>query len=129
MLGGFESVTKADIQGSKNFFTKLKIPRPAPPAPIIIADCGAGIGRITKGFLGQLAGERTVVDIVEPVKKFTDELVKEVKEAEETREKEGNKTETGSTGSSSKRVKLGEVYNVGLESWTPGEGKYWVIWK
>jgi len=124
MLGGFESVTKADIQGSKNFFAKLKLRRPPPPTPILIADCGAGIGRITKGFLGQLAGERTVVDIVEPVKKFTDELVREVKEQKEAREKEAS----GATGPSSLRVKLGEVYNVGLESWTPEEGRYWVIW-
>ena len=42
MLGGFESISRTDIQGSKSFFAKLKLPRGTPP--LRIADCGAGFG-------------------------------------------------------------------------------------
>jgi protein N-terminal methyltransferase len=70
-----------------------------------VADCGAGIGRITKGFLMEVA--RTV-DVVEPVKKFTDELVASLKEEE--------------------KAKMGEVVNLGLQDWIPEPGTYDLIW-
>ena len=58
------------------------------------------IGRISKGLLIPLA---ETVDIVEPIKKFTDAL-------------------SGVPG-------IGKVYNSGLESWTPDEGiVYDLIW-
>lgn len=109
MLGGFQIVHRVDIQNSKNFLAKLKLARPE-SAPYRIADCGAGIGRITKNFLSKI-NANVVVDIVEPVKKFMDEITEGAGFAEER--------EAG---------KIGKVFNVGLEDWTPDEGAYWIIW-
>lgn len=109
MLGGFQIVHRTDIQNSKNFLAKLKLPRPS-TTPYRIADCGAGIGRITKNFLSKI-NTNVVVDIVEPVKKFTDNVTEGEEFAEER-----------------KAGKIGQVFNVGLENWTPEEGAYWVIW-
>ena len=44
------------------------------------------------------------------MKKFTDQVLEGVDWEEEG------------------RGKVGEVVNEGLETWTPTEGKYWVIW-
>ncbi|KAF8251136.1 hypothetical protein K440DRAFT_579634 [Wilcoxina mikolae CBS 423.85] len=107
MLGGFEHISRVDIQGSKNFLAKLQLDR---TPPLRIADCGAGIGRISKGFLTKI-NNTVVVDIVEPVKKFTDEI-----------SNPGNFKEEKAAG------KIGEIYNVGLESWTPEKKAYWMIW-
>ena len=108
MLGGFEHVTRVDLLGSRTFFAKLRISRPPAP-PYHIADCGAGIGRITKGYLSKIHPD-VVVDVIEPVKKFTDQVWEGVDWEEEG------------------RGKVGEIVNEGLETWTPKEGKYWVIW-
>lgn len=51
------------------------------------------------------------MDIVEPVKKFTDQIT-EGSEFEEER----------------KAGKIGQVFNVGLEQWEPEKGAYWIIW-
>jgi len=126
MLGGYEHISQIDIQGSKHFFAKLKLGR-APP--LRIADCGAGydacshfhspnalthvrsIGRVTKNFLSKINSE-VVVDIIEPVKKFTDEI-----------SNPENFVEEKAAG------KIGKIVNIGLEAWTPEEKAYWVIWK
>lgn len=102
VLGGFPQVSRVDLQGSANFFAKLRktskhFPKEAGKLKRAV-DCGAGVGRITKGFLGGVA---EVVDIVEPVKSFTNEVKDE--------------------------AVVGKIYNVGLESWTP-EGTYDLIW-
>ena len=104
VLGGYPQVSRVDIQGSKNFLAKLRqsskhFPRSEKLKRVV--DCGAGIGRITNGFLSKIA---ETVDIVEPVKSFTDQI----------------------------RVdKIGNIYQVGLEDWHPdqdGLGPYDLIW-
>ncbi|KAI9037344.1 uncharacterized protein KD926_000631 [Aspergillus affinis] len=107
MLGGFPQVSRIDLQGSKSFLTRtkrllsipsdknLKLPRGV--------DCGAGIGRVTDGFLCEVCD---VVDAVEPVEKFSRVLRKD----------------RGGEGA----VK-GEVYTTGLESWCP-EHDYDLVW-
>lgn len=102
VLGGYPQVSRVDLQGSANFFAKLRrtskhFPKESGKLKRAV-DCGAGVGRITKGFLSEVA---EVVDIVEPVKSFTDEV----------------KNEAG----------VGEIYNVGLEGWKP-EATYDLIW-
>ncbi|KAF2863294.1 hypothetical protein K470DRAFT_122329 [Piedraia hortae CBS 480.64] len=94
VLGGYPELSRTDLQGSRNFLAKLhsldtKLGR--------AVDCGAGIGRITTGFLSHVAD---VVDVVEPVKKFTDEI---------------------------SGANVGEIYNVGLQDWQP-TGVYDLIW-
>jgi len=101
VLGGYPHVSRVDLQGSSNFFAKLRRQsKHFPPGQKLqrAVDCGAGIGRITTGFLSKVA---EVVDIVEPVKSFTDKI-------------------EGQDG-------VGEVYNVGLESWQP-DREYALIW-
>jgi protein N-terminal methyltransferase len=107
VLGGYPEVSRADLQGSSNFFAKLRRQSKAfPPDKKLrrVVDCGAGIGRVTKGFLCKVAEE---VDILEPVTSFTDQV----------KDFEG----------------VGKIYNVGLEAWHPEEdvesrGTYDMIW-
>ena len=106
MLGGFPQVSRVDLQGSSNFLAKLRRGSKHFPASKKLrraVDCGAGIGRITEGLLVKVAD---VVDVVEPVKSFTDQV-------------------EGKTG-------VGRIFNVGLEDWHPeqdGEAlKYDLIW-
>ena len=106
VLGGYPQVSRVDLQGSKNFLAKLRRQsKHFPPSKGKLrraVDCGAGIGRITEGFLRDVA---EVVDIVEPVVSFTDQI----------KDKPG----------------VGEIYNIGLEDWHPdrdGLGPYDLIW-
>ncbi|KAF2007528.1 hypothetical protein P154DRAFT_378910, partial [Amniculicola lignicola CBS 123094] len=141
MLGGYPQTSRIDLQGSSNFLAKLRrrhhasrsTPTHTPtntntntntaasPAastkqaavfPLLdrAADCGAGIGRITKGFL---MGVARTVDVIEPVEKFTAELVREVE---------------GVNDGGASRAKIGEVINLGLQDWTPERGGYNLIW-
>ena len=108
VLGGYPQVSRADIQGSSNFLAKLRRQSSLfPPGKKLrrVVDCGAGIGRVTTGFLRKVA---ETVDVVEPVKSFTDLI---------------------------KIDNVGEIYNVGLEEWHPtpdstddGSAKYDLIW-
>jgi len=68
------------------------------------------IGRISKNFLTKI-NNSVVVDIIEPVKKFT----AEIEDGENLKEER----EAG---------KIGQIFNVGLETWTPEKKKYWLIW-
>jgi protein N-terminal methyltransferase len=103
VLGGFPQVSRIDLQGSSNFLAKLRRASKTHPATAgklaRAADCGAGIGRITTGFLSNVA---EVVDVIEPVKEFTDVL------------------KAGEAG-------VGEILNVGLEAWEPSH-TYDLIW-
>lgn len=104
VLGGYPQVSRVDLQGSANFLAKLRRQsKHFPPANgklKRVVDCGAGIGRITKGFLNKVA---ETVDIVEPVVSFTDQVKDE--------------------------PCVGKIYNVGLEGWHPDNGVvYDVVW-
>ncbi|KAF2160497.1 hypothetical protein M409DRAFT_59972 [Zasmidium cellare ATCC 36951] len=104
VLGGYPQVSRVDLQGSANFLAKLRRQsKHFPPSKgklRTVADCGAGIGRITKGFLQNVA---ETVDIVEPVTSFTDQVKDE--------------------------PCVGKIYNVGLEEWKPDNGVvYDVVW-
>ncbi|KAF5020972.1 hypothetical protein F66182_6984 [Fusarium sp. NRRL 66182] len=101
MLGGWPSVTRLDLQGSQKFLARLGIGVKTGRKVVHRAlDGGAGIGRVTKGLLLDVAEQ---VDIVEPVARFTAGLV-------------------GEPG-------VGQIFNVGLQDWQPQEGvKYDLIW-
>ncbi|KZZ89079.1 DUF858 domain protein [Ascosphaera apis ARSEF 7405] len=107
-LGQFSWYTRIDLQGSRNFLAKVrrllpdmassengKLPRGV--------DCGAGVGRVTEGFVSKVCGK---VDIVEPVEKFA-------KVVEEGELKQSGIVE--------------DVYIMGLEAWQP-QKKYDLIW-
>lgn len=126
MLGGYPQTSRVDLQGSSNFLTKLRRSKstypPKQPLPPLerVADCGAGVGRVTKGFLLNVSRR---VDIVEPVQKFTDELVQSLGSGEWSGD--GEKDVDGAwTG----RGQVGQVVNLGLQDWKPDAGVYNVIW-
>lgn len=106
MLGGYPEISRTDLRGSANFFAKLRreqVSRSANGTLQRGVDCGAGIGRITAGFLSTVC---EVVDVVEPVEKFAQEV-------------KGQKM----VGSGC----VGRVYVTGLEDWVP-EAQYDLIW-
>jgi Putative hydroxyindole-O-methyltransferase. len=96
MLGTYPWYTRIELQGSKNFLAKVRRLIPAISGNFRLGvDCGAGVGRVTEGFLRHVCD---VVDAVEPVEKFTKVL------------EEGKLKEQGV---------IGDVYTVGLENWFP----------
>jgi protein N-terminal methyltransferase len=121
MLGGYPQTSRIDLQGSSNFLTKLRRAKftlpSSQPLPLLdrVADCGAGVGRITKEFLLKVSKR---VDVVEPVKKFTDELVQGL----------GSGEWAGDGEPGSARGQVGDVINLGLQDWVPEGGAYDVIW-
>lgn len=110
VLGGYGEgtvVPTMDALGSNHFLRKLKSRMIVDPDHRkIAADIGAGIGRVTKNVL---AKHCDLVDLVEPVKPFVEQMGNELQELKE----EG---------------KIGEIYAVGMQDWEPKEGKYWLIW-
>lgn len=108
MLGGHPQISRTDLRGSFTFLAKLRRQSPVrnhTDGPLSRGvDCGAGIGRVTAGFLSRVC---EVVDVVEPVEKFA----KEVGGAEMVGE-----------------GRVGEVFVVGLEAWRPEGRRYDLIW-
>ncbi|KAL1961091.1 hypothetical protein VTO42DRAFT_4979 [Malbranchea cinnamomea] len=106
MLGGFPQVSNIDLRGSSAFLAKVRRLIPSLPStgklPLGV-DCGAGIGRVTAGFLSRVC---EVVDIVEPVEAFAKVV------------REGDLNAQG---------KIGDIYVTGLEKWEPSK-KYDLIW-
>ena len=103
VLGGYGEgtvVPAMDVLGSNHFLRKLKSRKK------IGADIGAGIGRVTKNMLSKHCD---VVDLLEPVKPFVEQMNIELHELKE----EG---------------KIGKIYDMGMQDWQPEEGKYWLIW-
>ena len=109
MLGGFPQISRIDLQGSANFLGKLR--RLSPSSSNVLrrgADCGAGIGRVTQGFLSKVC---ETVDLVEPVEHFVREL--------EHGEPLADLRQAG---------RVGRVFAMGLEDWQPEHGRYDLIW-
>ncbi|MCJ1468281.1 Alpha N-terminal protein methyltransferase 1 [Pseudocyphellaria aurata] len=106
MLGGYPQISRVDLLGSANFLAKLRrqcAPHNTHKTLERGVDCGAGIGRVTVGFLSKVC---EVVDVVEPVEKFAVEI------------------------KSSKMIGnglLGETFVTGLEDWKP-QKQYDLIW-
>ncbi|RMZ78195.1 hypothetical protein DV738_g3980, partial [Chaetothyriales sp. CBS 135597] len=115
MLGGYPNVSRTELAGSRSFLAKLRrLPTsaalPQPPAKLrLVADCGAGIGRITTNFLVSVAEH---VHVIEPVVKFTDQL----------------RTSNGDLFQGDDPV-ISKVINLSLDNWTPEpDVKYDVVW-
>ncbi|KAI4464464.1 hypothetical protein MML48_3g00001658 [Holotrichia oblita] len=104
MLGGFGHISQIDIHGSRQFL-RLIFQLKEPPGKSTIVDCGAGIGRITKHLLSHIFQN---IDLVEQNKMFLDQA----------------KDYLGP----GVYKKVGQLYNVGLQDFTPENDKYDVIW-
>eukprot|EP01071_Lankesteria_metandrocarpae_P008597 Lankesteria_metandrocarpae@DN5000_c0_g2_i1.p1 len=72
MLGGYDSVSKSDLQASTAFLKSVLRVLSANSTVTFnrALDCGAGIGRVTRG---SLLGMLKTVDMLEPVEKFLDQ--------------------------------------------------------
>lgn len=110
VLGGYGEdtvVPTMDVLGSNHFLRKLKSRMVLEPGYRKVgADIGAGIGRVTKNMLSRHCD---VVDLVEPVKPFVEQMGTELQELKD-------------------QNKIGQIYAVGMQDWEPKEGKYWLIW-
>jgi protein N-terminal methyltransferase len=111
MLGGFSHtrLPRIDIIGSRSFLSHPSIkPRLVASSYSHAVDCGAGIGRITKNLLSKLFAK---TDLVDPTESFN----KDVMEGEYLKpERDAGK--------------IGQVFTMGLQHFTPEKGKYSVIW-
>lgn len=109
VLGGYgnSSVPRADVVGSITFLRRLKSRmQVAEGASKTAVDVGAGIGRVTKDMLSQVADK---VDLVEPVKSFVDQAKEDLSPLAE-------------------QGKIGEFYEIGAQDFIPESEKYWLIW-
>ncbi|ORX58916.1 hypothetical protein DM01DRAFT_317062 [Hesseltinella vesiculosa] len=106
MLGGFPQLDPLDVKGSLAFVQSLL--EQGTLRPSYACDCGAGIGRVTKNFLLQVPFDK--VDVVEQEASF-------VQQAKDAYLKE--QIEAG---------RVGDVLCQGLQSFTPSEAKYDLIW-
>ncbi|EDN10403.1 predicted protein [Histoplasma mississippiense (nom. inval.)] len=104
-LAATPQISSIDLRGSSAFLAKVRrlIPSSGSGKVVLGVDCGAGIGRVTEGFLSRIC---ETVDIVEPVEKFVDVL------------KRGKSYQDG---------KIGDIYITGIQSWTPTK-RYDLIW-
>jgi protein N-terminal methyltransferase len=111
MLGGYNNtrLPRVDITGSRTFLSHASIKKRLVASSYAHAvDCGAGIGRITKNLLTKIFQK---TDLVDPIDRFT----KEVMEGEYLRAERDD-------------GKIGDVFPVGLQQFTPEKNKYSVIW-
>ena len=115
MLGGFPQVSATDLKGSYLFYQKLLRLQPGQPSNLERdktvkrgLDCGAGIGRVTQGFLSRVCN---MIDIVEPISSFADQA-------------------RGCLAASKSEAQIGEVYTQPLEAFSPtmNHPKYDLIW-
>ncbi|EFX90389.1 hypothetical protein DAPPUDRAFT_299834 [Daphnia pulex] len=102
MLGGLSSISDIDLKGSQRFLNSLYQLVECPGKERAL-DGGAGIGRVTQGFLMK---NFPVVDLVEQDKQFLDE-------AEKALEPTNHK---------------GQFFNIGLQKFTPEACVYDIMW-
>ncbi|KAI4154725.1 MAG: hypothetical protein LQ340_001483 [Diploschistes diacapsis] len=133
MLGGYPHISRTDLRGSLLFLNKLRKTSPnysvSKDLPRAV-DCGAGIGRVTAGFLGKVSA---VVDVVEPVKAFAGQLRRLGQGEDDDGFGNGDGNDGGDKDEESAKMrlhgacKLGHVYVCGLEAWEPTE-QYDLVW-
>lgn len=137
MLGQFGQYpwyTRIDLRGSKTFLSKVRRQTPSlsksenggPGGRIRLGvDCGAGVGRVTEGFLRDVC---EVVDAVEPVEKFAGVIRERKEEKDQGSNGQGKgKGKEGTCGEGTGRGEIGDIFLTGLEAWIPSK-KYDLIW-
>ncbi|KAI8318365.1 DUF858-domain-containing protein [Martensiomyces pterosporus] len=107
MLGGLEIVHGPDVHDSLEFMSKLRADPALNFGSRYACDCGAGIGRVTKHFLLK---EFDSVDLVEQNEDFLNEAQSSYLR---------NEKASG---------RVGTLFPVGLQKFTPENGRYDVIW-
>ncbi|KAJ1734695.1 hypothetical protein LPJ61_000935 [Coemansia biformis] len=107
MLGGLEFVHGPDVRDSLDFITKMRAGDASGSGHGYACDCGAGIGRVSKHML---LSRFDKVDLVEQNKQFLDAAASQYLKPE---------IEAG---------RVGEMLPIGLQKFTPSEGRYDVVW-
>lgn len=102
MLGGFAHINASDVSGSERFLQSIFKMKDA-PGHGRAADCGAGIGRITKHLLQKHFGK---VDLVEQCQSFLDRAKESLQNSR----------------------KVGDYVCQGLQHFSPSPATYDVIW-
>ncbi|CAB9509881.1 Lys N-methyltransferase 1 [Seminavis robusta] len=109
VLGGFASISEIDLKGSHAFLQELQQQQQQPTLDWTLGagcECGAGIGRVTKGLLLPLGV--TQVDLVESSSRLLCESPEYI----------------GEEGAANCKF-----YCSGLQDWTPPSGRYYtIIW-
>lgn len=106
VLGGFASISNLDLEGSRKFLERIKKDRPLLDwSAGSGCECGAGIGRVTKGLLLPLGVSGC--DLVESSSRLLSEAPKYI----------------GEPGANKCRY-----YCAGLQDWVPPKKTYTVIW-
>lgn len=102
MLGGFAAISRTELVSSRLFLNEIYRVKPAPER-VRALDCGAGIGRVSKGLLMPFFLK---TDLVEQDEAFCNTARTHLKDD----------------------PRLGDIYNCGLQDFDFGEDKYDVIW-
>ena len=111
VLGGFGHVSPADIMDSRRFLVKALSERlqeaKESGEELVAADCGAGIGRVSKELLMQYFHQ---VDVVEPSEHLLETARRNLKTA------------------AGKTHRAVNFYRCGLEGFEPEPGRYDALW-
>ncbi|KAJ2707681.1 hypothetical protein H4R19_004880 [Coemansia spiralis] len=107
MLGGLTFVHDPDVRDSLEFISALHTGSASGPGSRYACDCGAGIGRVTKHML---LSRFDKVDLVEQNKQFLDTAASQYLAPEIA------------------AGRVGDLFAVGLQGFTPAAGRYDVIW-
>jgi protein N-terminal methyltransferase len=106
VLGGFASISNLDLEGSRIFLASIQRERPSLDwSKGAGCECGAGIGRVSKGLLLPLGIQRC--DLVESSARLLSEAPKYI----------------GDPGANRCRY-----YCTGLQDWIPPRESYTIIW-
>lgn len=106
MLGGFGYISSLDLNFSERYLRDILKSSQA-PQKLRALDCGAGIGRISKNLLMK---HFETVDLVEQDTKFSEQA------------------KVNCTGSEESAKRLGTIFNIGLQKFTPEPKSYDLIW-
>jgi hypothetical protein len=113
VLGGYQRVSPSDVKESDAFLRSVfPAIEDAARRPLLAADCGAGVGRVTQNLLLRHFDE---VDVYEPVKHFLDTAEANI----------GRAPGGGADGDAPRTVNF---VCEPLEEFTPTRGRYDVIW-
>jgi protein N-terminal methyltransferase len=108
VLGGFGDLHPIDMTGTDMFFNQVeRVNGPFRPSAVI-ADCGAGVGRISQ-FLLSRRFPKSRIDMIEPCEKLIEQAKLDLVKTMKTEQ-------------------IGSFVNLPLQQWRPNESHYDVLW-
>ncbi|KAF4696888.1 Alpha N-terminal protein methyltransferase 1B [Perkinsus olseni] len=107
VLQGFEGLSPTDVMGSLKFLDTIERRVPNPPMFRTVADCGAGIGRVSREVLTQ---RFQTIDLVEPCANLLESAQKTLNPA------------------ATAPCRVERFLQMGVQDFNPELGRYDVIW-